>query len=158
MKIVILSDTHNNSSILEKAIIQIKALNPDVVIHCGDIINPSILDIFTGLNLKFVFGNNDINKQALRKKANKLGFDEPKDSLDITIDKKKFFVTHEPSNCANAINSQDYDYILHGHTHSPKDEIIGKTRIINPGALHRAHYHTFALLDLENDKLDFYKI
>ncbi|RLS46748.1 MAG: metallophosphoesterase, partial [Planctomycetota bacterium] len=47
------------------------------------------------------------------------------------------------------------DYLLHGHTHVCRDERHGATRIINPGALHRASEFTVALLDTDSDELQF---
>ena len=45
-----------------------------------------------------------------------------------------------------------------GHTHIKRDEKIGKTRVINPGALFRIYPYTIALLDVETDRLEFVKI
>ena len=54
------------------------------------------------------------------------------------------------------IEAQDYDYVLCGHTHVRRDERIGKTHIINPGALsYRTVTPGFAFLDVENDRLEF---
>ena len=57
------------------------------------------------------------------------------------------------------IRSQKYDYVLYGHTHTKRNDKIGKTRVINPGA----HYYTtfvktIALLDLEKDDVKFVQI
>ena len=46
------------------------------------------------------------------------------------------------------ILGQQHDYLLQGHTHVPHDQRIGRTRLINPGALHRARTKTVATLDL----------
>jgi predicted phosphodiesterase len=47
------------------------------------------------------------------------------------------------------------NYLLHGHTHEPRDERIESTRVINPGALFRARRYTVALLEPEKDRLQF---
>ncbi len=60
-----------------------------------------------------------------------------------------------PGNLDAAIKSNKYDYILTGHTHVKRDEPIGKTRVINPGALFGAHLYTIALLDIANDGVEF---
>jgi predicted phosphodiesterase len=54
--------------------------------------------------------------------------------------------------------AQEHDYLLHGHTHVRRDERVGKTRVINPGALHRAAEKTVALLDLAADRLEYLRI
>jgi predicted phosphodiesterase len=45
------------------------------------------------------------------------------------------------------------DYLFHGHTHVARDDRFGPTRVINPGALHRAGTYTVATLDLATDTL-----
>ncbi len=51
--------------------------------------------------------------------------------------------------------NRPYDYVIHGHTHNPKDERAGTTRVINPGALGNAAWRspTYAILDLATDDL-----
>ena len=49
-------------------------------------------------------------------------------------------------------------YLCHGHTHTALDARRGKTRVINPGALHRAAEYTVALLDTDTDTLTFYPV
>ena len=90
----------------------------------------------------------------------KLGFDEIKGEIEFTYKNKKFYAYHgTKSKILNgAIQSNKYDYILTGHTHQKRDDKVGKTRIINPGALFRVYPCTVALLDLENDKLDFCQV
>jgi predicted phosphodiesterase len=67
------------------------------------------------------------------------------------------FHGHEPG-FARALGTQGADYVLHGHTHVTRDERIGKTRIINPGALCRAAKKTVATLDLAADVLTFHDL
>ena len=50
------------------------------------------------------------------------------------------------------------DYLLHGHTHETRDERVGRTRVVNPGALSRAARYTCALLDPRSDALRFLEI
>ena len=47
------------------------------------------------------------------------------------------------------------DYLAHGHTHEMRDERLGSTRVINPGALFRAARYTVAILDPASDRLEF---
>ena len=44
------------------------------------------------------------------------------------------------------------------YPHLRRDERVGRTRIINPGALHRAKQYTVATLDLSCDKLEFHVV
>ena len=52
------------------------------------------------------------------------------------------------------LTDQKHDYLLQGHTHQFEDTRIGRTRIINPGALHRANPKSIVLLDTETDRLE----
>jgi hypothetical protein len=61
---------------------------------------------------------------------------------------------HVPADMQRAL-AEGVDFLCHGHTHVPRDERVGRTRIINPGALHRASKHTAALLDLPAGRLRF---
>ena len=56
------------------------------------------------------------------------------------------------------LSEQRHDYLLQGHTHVKQDLRVGKMRIINSGALHRANPRTVALLDTATDSLEFLEI
>ncbi len=155
--IAILSDTHENVRLITKALAIIKDRAPSLVIHCGDIISPPVLERFAGLPLKLVFGNNDGERSGLKKKCHELGFDEIQDTLEFSFAGKSFFVNHgtNPATIDAAIARQGYDYVLHGHTHLMRNEVIGKTRVINPGALFAAHPFSLAFLDPVEDTVEF---
>ncbi len=52
------------------------------------------------------------------------------------------------------------DYLFHGHTHRRRDERVGSTRVINPGALGGIQYEprSICILDIETDQLDVIQI
>ena len=152
----IISDTHENEEAIKKAVAIFKEKNIEFGVHCGDIISPPMLEHFKGLKMKFVFGNNDGEKAGLSSKAKELGF-EISDEKEFEYNGKKFYAYHgtKKEKLESAIKSNKYDYILTGHTHIKRDEKIGKTRVINPGALFRIYPYTIALLDVEKDKLEF---
>ncbi len=156
----IISDTHENEEAIKKAVKIFKQKNVEFVIHCGDIISPPMLEYFQGIKTKFVFGNNDGERNGLKKKAKELGFEEINDDKDFEYNGKTFYVYHgtNKEKLDATIKSNKYDYVLTGHTHIKRDEKIGKTRIINPGALFGIHPYTIALLDVEKDKLNFVEI
>jgi hypothetical protein len=49
--------------------------------------------------------------------------------------------------------SDDPDYLLYGHSHIPRDAVVGGVRRICPGALYRADDFTAALLDPKSGEL-----
>lgn len=152
----IISDTHENEEAIKKAVKIFKDKNPDFVVHCGDIISPPMLEHFKGLKMKFVYGNNDGEKDGLNNKAKELGF-EIADEKEFEHKGEKFYVYHgtRKEKLESAIKSNKYDYVLTGHTHIKRDEKVGNTRVINPGALFRIYPYTIALLDIEKNKLEF---
>ncbi len=156
----IISDTHENIEPTKKAVAIFKARNADFVVHCGDIICPAMLENFQGLKMKFVFGNNDGEKEGLNLMAKKFGYEEITEEKEFEYKRKKFYVYHgtNAKKLDSAIKSNKYNYVLTGHSHVRKDERIGNTRVINPGALFMAYPCTIALLDPEKDKLEFIEI
>lgn len=153
----ILSDTHEHVRTILKAVALFKERKPETVIHCGDIISPPVLERFAGFNLRVVYGNNDGERSGLKKKCAELGFYEIADTLTFEIADKKFFVNHgtNPYSIEEAVRLQQYDYVLHGHTHEKRDEVIGRTRIINPGALFAAETYSIAFLTPETGAVEF---
>jgi hypothetical protein len=131
-----------------------------MVIHCGDIISPPVLERFAGLPLRLVFGNNDGERSGLKKKCRELDFAEIDDTLTFEFAGKKFFVNHGTSAriIDEAAATQLYDYVLHGHTHEMRNESVGRTRIINPGALFSAESYSIAFLTPETGEVEFVEI
>lgn len=156
----IVSDTHENVRPIIKAVALLKERNPSMVIHCGDIISPPVLERFAGLPLRLVYGNNDGERSGLKRKCAELGFAEIADSLTFESGGKKFFVNHgtNPRVIDDAVESQQYDYVLHGHTHEMRNEVVGRTRVINPGALFAADGYTIAFLTVETGEVEFVEI
>jgi|SRR3989338_8392176 len=156
----LISDTHENENAIKKAAAILKKNNVDFAVHCGDIISPPMLEHFKGLSMKFVFGNNDGERNGLNAKAKEFGFEAITDEKEFEHKNKKFYAYHgtDSAKLDAAIKSNKYDYVLTGHTHVKRDEKIGKTRIINPGALFRIYPYTIALLDVDKNKVEFIKI
>lgn len=156
----IISDTHENENAIKKAVKIFKSRNVEFVVHCGDIISPQMLDYFKELKMKVVFGNNDGEKAGLNKMASEYGWEEITEEKEFEYKGRRFYVYHgtNKEKLDAAIKSNKYDYVFTGHTHIKRDDKFGKTRVINPGALFRIYPYTIALLDAENDKLEFMKI
>lgn len=160
MLIGIISDTHENVPAIERAVAILAARKPGIVIHCGDIISPPVLPHFKPLPMRFVFGNNDGEREGLRMKALELGFDEISDELELNFNGRKVYVYHgtKAKHLEERASSEAFDYVLCGHTHALRDERRGRTRIINPGALFKAAEYTVALLDPHSDTLEILKV
>jgi putative phosphoesterase len=156
MKIGIVSDSHGSLPPLLRALDLLRQQNISAVLHCGDIDDaPSIL-LFAGWTAHFVFGNVDWDRARLRAAAEEVGatFHDPFGDLVLEGVKIAFLHGDDLSLLRDLENAGYYDYIFHGHTHQAAERRVGKTRVINPGALYRARPRTCAALDLATGKLE----
>jgi len=156
----ILSDTHDRLDAMKAGLSALKSAGAEYYIHCGDVGGESILDQFAGLPAAFVWGNNDFERRILARYAEQLGIRCLGVFGELELDGKLLAITHGDDPILNhrLLDSQKYDYFFQGHTHIPKDQRIGRTRLINPGALHRARPKTVAVLDLQTDDLRYIEI
>jgi len=133
---------------------------PTKVIHLGDIVAPTTITFFEGLKMKFIKGNCDARPEKFKKRAESIGGEYAGNLLEMDILGKKIAAIHGDDKfmLEKLINSGMYDYVLHGHTHVKRDQMFGKTRVINPGAHYYGAENTIALLDIVKDKLEFVEL
>lgn len=152
MQIAIISDTHNDTYALEKAIKEIHRRKVSYLVHCGDLTYRHILQACQGLRIFLAYGNGDLDQRGI---ADDLKTLNSESSCGLTqafmLDGQKFFVAHgdTPKLIRSALESGSYDWVLQGHTHRFKHELFGQTRWINPGALggRQTEDATFVILD-----------
>jgi putative phosphoesterase len=157
MLIGILSDTHDRTEALVTALDRLRGRGAEHYIHCGDVGGQRVLDLLAGLPaVTFIWGNNDWDTAGLEAYAEHLKLTCAGRFAELTLDGKHFAVIHGDnfSLKKKLLTEQQYDYLLQGHSHIFADEMAGRTRVINPGALHRAHPKTAALLDTKTDRLE----
>lgn len=157
MRLGILSDSHDRVEQARRAVDLLVQSGTQCLIHCGDVGGIDAFDVLVGHPAHFVWGNTDVLSQGLLAYLETVELSPPeKIPLELNLDGKRIWVFHghEPG-FQNALKSGQADYILHGHTHVARDERFGRTRVINPGALHRARQYTVAILDLADDTVTF---
>jgi putative phosphoesterase len=157
MRLGILSDTHDRLARTQRAVELLRAEGAEVLIHCGDLTGPQVVAACAALPAYFVFGNNDAdNVPRLRRAMSEtdavcLGW-----GGEVTLAGKRVAVVHGHLHTdVRRLFTASPDYLLSGHSHSPRDQRHGTIRRINPGALYRASEYTVALLDLETDEVRF---
>ena len=138
MRIAIISDTHDNIWSLEKAMRHL--VTADAVLHCGDLISPFMLvRLAEGVEcspVNFVWGNNDGDKYLLAQKASDYrNVNLHGELAEVTIDGVKVAVNHYPEIARPLAASGTYDQVCFGHDHTPSEEWIGDTLLLNPGEL-----------------------
>src|SRR5581483_9050143 len=160
MKIGILSDSHDRPEALALAVRTLTANGAEFLIHCGDVGSESMLDHLAGIPSAFVWGNNDFDRRGLERYAENLGIRCLGNFGELELGGKRFAVLHGDDERLKQklLAEQNFDYLLQGHTHVRADTRVGKTRCINPGALHRAREKTVAILDTDTDRLIFLKL
>ena len=119
-KVLVIADTHNK---LPPIICEL-AHGADEIWHLGDVVDEWVLEElqFVGLPVTLVRGNCDDNYRWPL-------------ICDLTRNGIRFRLEHicPPIQRAPA----DYDILLHGHTHVPRDETIAGVRFLNPGCVTR---------------------
>lgn len=160
MLIGILSDSHGYHRMVRKATILFDRLGVDRIIHCGDVGGIPVFDELIDRTLDFVWGNTDDPGQSVYAYLDAVGITPPGDApLLLSMDGRKLAVFHGHENAfQRPVADLDVDYVLHGHTHEPRNETVSGVRIINPGALHRAKRKTVATLDLRTGAVMFHEI
>ena len=153
----ILSDTHGRVAPTTAALAALQKAGGEYFIHCGDVGGQNILDLLTGLPLSFVWGNTDFDRHELTKYAQNLGIQCLGDFGELNLDGRKFAVTHgdNPLILKQIVVARKFHYLLHGHTHVARDQVIDGLRYINPGAVHRSPRPSVAVLDTRTDVLKF---
>lgn len=160
MNIGILSDTHNIQGTTLAALDAFRQAGITRLFHCGDITTEATLALFEGWDVTFVWGNGDLEKPSLEAAARALGLDLPTRQAQIVIDGYAIASLHGHEGLRSVIQSGQYRYVFHGHTHQRRDEWIGPTHVINPGALGgaRRESRSVAILDVATDALRFIEI
>jgi putative phosphoesterase len=149
----LIADTHDRLKMVDKAIEMLNEQEVKLVLHAGDYIAPFVIPRFKELNAKLVgvFGNNDGDRELLKKKFSDLGLEIHGGFAELNVDGLKIALLHgHEEELLNAlINSEGFDVVVHGHTHKAEIYRKGKTLIVNPGEAcgYLSGKPTIALLD-----------
>ena len=150
MRIGVVSDSHGRQPAVIAALGQLRERGVKTVLHCGDIEDAETVALFRGLDAHFVFGNCDWDKEALRAAIQEVGatLHEHWGQLELAGVKLAFLHGDDKDLMREVENSGAFDYLFYGHTHIAREDRVGETWVINPGALFRAATKTCLLLDL----------
>lgn len=118
MRIAVLSDTHDR---LPAHVVE-AVRDAEEIWHLGDVTTEPILDTLRGLGrpLRVVRGNCDSNTAWPL-------------TLDFELEGFQIQLIHIPPRQA----PPGVDLLFHGHTHVPRNELVGATRFYNPGCITR---------------------
>lgn len=160
MLVGILSDSHGRYPAVRQAMALFDRLGVQHVIHCGDVGDEDVFDELVGRPFTFVWGNTDYGSDGLKAYLETLGISPPVEvPTRLQLDGKRFAIFHgHERGFEAAVAGLEVDYLLHGHSHVPRNERLFGKRVINPGALHRVRQRTVATLDTEADTVTFHEI
>jgi hypothetical protein len=150
MKIAILSDTHSRYPTVAKALDLLRDRKITHVLHCGDIDDAETVWLFQGLTVHFVYGNCDVERASLQQAIHGIGETLHGSWGQVELEGVKIAFVHGDDwrLFHDLEHSGAFDFLFYGHTHAAEEHRTGPTRVINPGALHRARVKTFVVLDL----------
>ena len=154
----LISDTHNHTQNVAHAVACFEAEGIHTVLHAGDVTRSGILKLFTPFDLWLAWGNVDRDEKLPELMAVEgSGSAHLAYVHSLSLGGCKLALLHGDNipQLTHLIQSGDYDYVIHGHTHRLRDELIGHTRVINPGACGGSGLSpkTFAILDLATGDL-----
>ena len=156
-RIGLLSDSHGRINTTRGAVQLLLQRGCGLLLHLGDLGSEEVVDELVGHNARLVLGNCD--DSSIGRYAAHVGVlnDHPAGRIEIATRVIVFTHGHieEPMRAALAEGAA---YLLHGHSHELRDERIGRTRVINPGALHRAGRYTAAVLEPATGALDIVEV
>ena len=118
MRIAVISDTHDRLP----SHVATAVAAADEIWHLGDVCAPAILDSLQSLGpkIRVVRGNCD-------------SYSDWPLALDFALGGHRFHLEHIPPH----LPPQGCDFFLHGHTHVPRDESVGRVGFLNPGCITR---------------------
>ena len=148
MKILVFSDSHRSQADMIEAIDEQK---PDQVIHLGDLISDAedLTYVYPRLPICMVPGNCEGWTTVPAKKL-------------ITLQGKRILLSHGHlwgvkggyDKAIGEARKSGVDILLFGHTHKPLVDKRGKTLFVNPGSIGDWARPFYAVVTLENGRLD----
>ena len=144
MKICILSDSHDNRPFLESAVRAAIDEGAEAVLHCGDVVAPSTLEVIRPFNIDVhvIHGNNTgdlyMMGRIASKAANRTHY-YGQDAGFMLADRRVFLV-HYPHYAEAMAATGDWDLVCCGHDHKANihtvKNLAGKyTWLVNPGTV-----------------------
>lgn len=150
MRIGIVSDTHGRVPQTRLAVERLEMLDVARVLHCGDIGSVGVIDLFAPWPTHFVFGNVDWPADELRRAIENAGQSCEERFGSFQWEGRRIALLHGDDGALlqDSIDAGQWDLVCHGHTHVARQEWIGSTLVLNPGAIHRARQHSIAVVEL----------
>ena len=145
-KLLVMSDTHDCTGMLELLAQHIEDNKYDMLIHLGDVRRDAEwLEERLKRQVIGVAGNCDFFSRDSREE-------------EIFVEKVKILLTHgDKYGVKSSLDRLSYygeergcQLVLFGHTHQPFSGYVGKSLLVNPGTLTNGRY---AVIDIDGDRI-----
>jgi len=133
LRLLVISDTHENLVAIEKIHELANKVAPDAIIHCGDYISPIVIRrlLKFGYEIWGVWGNNDGDKDTILHLIKNSKITIESQPREITIGGFKALMMHgwrSPNITRKIIRAMalntGYKYLFYGHTHIVELSIV----------------------------------
>lgn len=168
MKICIVSDSHDNRPLLLAAVQQAQQWGAEAVIHCGDVVAPSTLNILQplGLPVHVIHGNNtgDLYMMARISAKEDSVIQFYGQDAGINLAGQRIFIVHYPHYARAMATTGEWDIVCCGHDHranisSIKNMNNETTLLVNPGtSAGIGAKPTFIMADLASMEFEIHDI
>ncbi len=164
LRLGLIADTHNHQQHVLRAVEHFRAEGISTVLHAGDVTGLEVLELLTPFELWVAWGNVDRDERLPGRVAlvGTPGTVHGAYVHSLTFDGRKLALVHGDNvpQLTYLIESGEYDYVIHGHTHRLRDERSGRTRVLNPGALGGSGLppKTFAILEPATGQLQILEV
>jgi putative phosphoesterase len=144
MRICIVSDSHDNRTLLEAAVADAAERGARAVLHCGDVVAPSTLGVVKkyGLPVHVIHGNNTGDLYTMGKVASEAGSVVHYHGQDAGVELagRRIFMVHYPHYARGMAATGDWDVVCCGHDHRAAIQRLpnlngGRTLLVNPGTV-----------------------
>ncbi len=168
MKICILSDSHDNRVYRESAVRAALAAGAEAVLHCGDVVAPTTLEVLKpfGLPVHVIHGNNTGDLYMMGRVSAQSGNPVTYYGQDAGLElcKRRIFMVHYPHYARAMATTGDWDLVCCGHDHVVSIEAIDNingdtTLLVNPGTVGGVQATpTWVLGDLETMQFSVHEV
>jgi hypothetical protein len=101
-----------------------------------------------------IFGNNDGDRDFLKRRFKEINAEVRGSFAEVSLGSFKIVMVHgdDLELLTSLIGTQNYDVVVHAHSHEAKIYRKGKTLVINPGEVcgYLSNESTIALLDTQS--------
>ncbi len=139
MRIAIISDTHDQIANLRSAVTYCNSYNVQMLIHCGDLISPFMLDELAkfGGAVHLIYGNNVGDQHLISSRCGIVFSSISHHGVLGAVEAAGIRIAfhHYPVMARGIAAQGSFEVVCCGHNHRYQVEKIGDTLLINPGQL-----------------------